>query len=135
MSGALRVSDAEREEVVERLRLHAAEGRLDVQELEQRLEAAFGAKSREDLAELEGDLPAARPRRRDRQDFREHLNVYLAVNAGLIVIWALTGMGYFWPVWPMMGWGIGVLAHAFDGKGGRCTGRSSRGRSARASSA
>ena len=30
----------------------------------------------------------------------------------LVVIWALTGAGYFWPIWPMLGWGIGVLSHA-----------------------
>jgi hypothetical protein len=29
----------------------------------------------------------------------------------LVVIWALTGMGYFWPIWPAVGWGIGILSH------------------------
>ncbi len=33
-----------------------------------------------------------------------------------VLIWLFTGAGYFWPVWPIMGWGIavaigGVLAH------------------------
>jgi hypothetical protein len=35
----------------------------------------------------------------------------------LLGIWALTGMGYFWPIWPMMGWGIGLAA---DLAGGGC---------------
>jgi hypothetical protein len=38
----LRVSDAERHQVAEVLRHAAGEGRLDIEELEQRLEAAFG---------------------------------------------------------------------------------------------
>ncbi len=48
-----------------------------------------------------------------KREFRFHLSVYLAVNALLIVIWAATGAGYFWPIWPMGGWAIGVAAHAF----------------------
>ncbi|MBA3437053.1 MAG: XRE family transcriptional regulator, partial [Thermoleophilaceae bacterium] len=27
----------------------------------------------------------------------------------LVAIWALTGEGYFWPVWPALGWGIGLM--------------------------
>ena len=44
--------------------------------------------------------------------FWVHLVVYFAVNAFLILIWAMTSGGYFWPVWPMLGWGVGVAAHA-----------------------
>lgn len=41
-----------------------------------------------------------------------HLGAYLSVNAMLIVIWALTTPGgYFWPMWPLMGWGIGLVSH------------------------
>jgi hypothetical protein len=47
-----------------------------------------------------------------KRGFRAHFAVYLAVNALLVAIWALTSAGYFWPVWPMLGWGIGVAAHA-----------------------
>lgn len=39
------------------------------------------------------------------------LRPYLAVNAMLVVIWAATGAGYFWPIWPILGWGIGLLAN------------------------
>jgi hypothetical protein len=44
--------------------------------------------------------------------FWVHLAVYVAVNALLILIWAMTSGEYFWPVWPLLGWGIGVAAHA-----------------------
>lgn len=44
---------------------------------------------------------------------RWHATVYLAVNALLVLIWAATGAGYFWPVWPIAGWGIGLVFHWF----------------------
>ncbi|MDJ0664395.1 MAG: 2TM domain-containing protein [Acidimicrobiia bacterium] len=47
-----------------------------------------------------------------KRGFWSHFVVYLAVNALLVLIWALTSAGYFWPVWPILGWGIGVVAHA-----------------------
>ena len=47
-----------------------------------------------------------------KRGFRVHFAVYLAVNALLVLIWAMTSASYFWPVWPMLGWGIGVAAHA-----------------------
>ena len=47
-----------------------------------------------------------------KRGFRVHFAVYLAVNAVLVLIWALVSDGFFWPVWPMLGWGIGVAAHA-----------------------
>jgi class 3 adenylate cyclase len=46
-----------------------------------------------------------------RQSFKIHLTFYLLVNILLIGIWAASGGGYFWPVWPVLGWGIGVVCH------------------------
>jgi eukaryotic-like serine/threonine-protein kinase len=46
-----------------------------------------------------------------RQSFKTHLTFYLLVNVLLIGIWAASGGGYFWPVWPILGWGIAVAAH------------------------
>lgn len=53
----MRVSDEERHQVAEVLRLAAGEGRIDVEELEERLEAAYAAKTYADLAPLTADLP------------------------------------------------------------------------------
>ena len=103
----MRTSEAEREAVVEDLRRHASAGRLDLDELEQRVEAALGARTAADLAVLSDDLPEL-----PTSDFADHLRVFLAVNALLVAIWALTGAGYFWPVWPALGWGIAVTMHA-----------------------
>ena len=46
-----------------------------------------------------------------RVEFKVHLTVYVVVNAGLWVLWYITGSGYPWPLWPMFGWGIGLLFH------------------------
>lgn len=109
----LRASDAEREATIASLRTHAGEGRLSLDELDGRIEAAYAATARRDLAAITADLPRApRPRADARAEFREHLRTYLGVMALLVAIWALTGMGYFWPVWPALGWGIGVMSHA-----------------------
>jgi hypothetical protein len=57
----LRASDAEREQTVDRLRDAAAEGRLTLGELADRVEAADGARTRADLERVVADLPAAEP--------------------------------------------------------------------------
>ena len=50
-----------------------------------------------------------------RRDFRGHLLVYLLVNTFIVVIWAVTDAhGFFWPVFPIVGWGIGVVMNAWD---------------------
>jgi hypothetical protein len=55
----VRASDAEREATMARLRDAAGEGRLTLEELAERVEAADGARTRADLASLLADLPAA----------------------------------------------------------------------------
>ena len=103
----LRVSDADRERVAERLRLAAGEGRLSADELEERLERAFGAVTARELEPLTADLPAPRARvSRRRLPARPDFGPYVGVSVMLIAIWALAGMGYFWPIWPILGWGI-----------------------------
>ena len=54
----LRISDDERHQVTEVLRQAAGEGRIDLDELEERLEAAFNAKTYADLVPITADLPA-----------------------------------------------------------------------------
>jgi hypothetical protein len=56
-----RASDAEREAVVGRLRDAAGEGRLTVEELAERIDAAYAARTQEELEPLTADLPAAAP--------------------------------------------------------------------------
>jgi Domain of unknown function (DUF1707) len=110
----LRTSDAERERVVEALRTHAGEGRLDADELEERLERAYAARTRADLVPLLADLPPAPPRRHDTSGAGDGLRSFLMINALLIAIWALTGGGYFWPIWPLIGTGFCLVASSFQ---------------------
>jgi hypothetical protein len=118
----LLASDADRDWVAERLRGAAGEGRLTPAELEERLEGAFSARTEAELEPLVADLPA--PARPPRPRDRTHERTYVAVMLLLVAIWALTGAGYFWPIWPMLGWGVGLLADA--GRLGRpCRRRSS----------
>jgi hypothetical protein len=105
---ALLASDADRELVTERLRAAAGEGRLTPAELEERLERAFSARTDAELEPLVADLP--RPARERRSRRRPDLGPFVFVSLMLIGIWALTGMGYFWPVWPVLGWGISFVA-------------------------
>lgn len=55
----IRASDAERDRVVDDLAAAAAEGRLSLEELADRTEAALGATSRAELEPLTADLPAS----------------------------------------------------------------------------
>ncbi|MFI6520584.1 DUF1707 domain-containing protein [Spirillospora sp. NPDC050679] len=55
---SVRASDAEREAVVERLRIASVEGRLTFEELTERSEAAYVAVTRGDLERITADLPA-----------------------------------------------------------------------------
>src|SRR3954454_17061926 len=54
----LRISDSERHQVAEILREAAGEGRLDMDELDQRLEATYAARTYADLVPITLDLPA-----------------------------------------------------------------------------
>ena len=110
---AVRASDPERERVVEALRAHAAAGRLDPDELEERLGRAYAARTRADLVPLVADLPApttvAPAPRRARSLPAVPPVVLVAVL--LVTIWALTGAGYFWPVWPIGAMALGAFKH------------------------
>ena len=57
----MRVGDAEREATAAELREHYASGRLTLDELNDRIDRVFAAKTRGDLDALMRDLPAARP--------------------------------------------------------------------------
>lgn len=126
--GQLRVGDAERERVADLLAEHHAAGRLSPAELDERLTATLSARTRDDLLAPLADLPAAPrspvasrtpaaapaerpPRSPAVLGWRAHLFSYVAVIAGLWLIWALTGADYPWPIWPMLGWGLGLIGH------------------------
>jgi len=48
------------------------------------------------------------------RDFIAHLVTYAVFNGLVILIWYLTGQGYFWPAWLLGLWGFGLIMHAWD---------------------
>jgi len=108
----LRVSDAERTEVADRLAEHYADGRLDQAEFNERAEQAMRAKTRSDLSGLLLDLPATSAdaaaaaeelgRRRPR---RGHHRGLLVVALVLVII-AMASRPMAWVYQPWAGMGF-----------------------------
>ena len=53
-----------------------------------------------------------------RASFKAHALAFVLVNVFLVGVWYFTGPYagrdvYFWPVWPLLGWGIGLASHGF----------------------
>lgn len=116
-SDHLRLSDSEREHAAIGLREHAATGRLTMDELAGRLETALAAHTRGELQAVFEDLSAQPPRESNSRarakalGVRIHADAYLRASLTMVAIWSATGAGYFWPLWPRLGWGIGVASH------------------------
>ena len=50
-----------------------------------------------------------------RRDFHAHVLIFVLVNAFLTAIWALTSdHGFFWPLFVIGAWGIGLVMNAWD---------------------
>jgi hypothetical protein len=107
----LRVSQAERDEVVAVLAGHFADGRLTVEEYEERVEAALAARTGHDLEPLLADLPAADPpptaartrRRLEPGSVRAPLvPARLLAVAAVVVLAIATGPWALWLLWPAL---------------------------------
>jgi hypothetical protein len=84
----LRAGDADRETIADRLRKSHAEGRLDVEEFQERLDRCFQAKTVGELKQLVDDLPRERPRERPFHLQRLRMIPLLAVVLGTLAITA-----------------------------------------------
>ena len=105
----LRIADADRDRTVERLRAAAAEGRLDPDELEERVSSALSARTQGDLDAVLRDLPTPHlpaPVPDRSLILRERTAAFLVPNVVCIAVWAATGAGSFWPGWVLLGTGI-----------------------------
>ena len=81
----IRVSDAERNVIVESLRTHCADGRLTLDEFAERVEVALAAKTQAELNEITRDLPAVLPTSTSmtpQQRTREPLRTTIAIMSG-----------------------------------------------------
>ncbi len=56
----------------------------------------------------------ARERIKELKDFYTHITVYIAVNAFLLGVNVITGTDTWWFLFPLMGWGIAIVIHAFS---------------------
>ncbi len=54
----------------------------------------------------------ARQRVAEIKNFYGHLLTYMLVHIMLVGIYLATGSDHFWPIYPMLGWGIGLASHA-----------------------
>jgi class 3 adenylate cyclase len=91
-------------------------------EVERRMNLAVQASTLGELVLLAWDLPqpddaGAAPRKRRvsvwrNAGFRAHAAAYGLTNGFLVGTWALTGHGFFWPFFPIAGWGVGLGMHA-----------------------
>ena len=135
----LRIGDCEREEATGELKAHFAAGRLDIDEFSNRLDEVYRATVAADLDRVMRDLPRTAPsdavggtrslraahtvvhtqvmprvaggQRLMHRAYRAHVRTFVLVMTLLIAIWALTGAGSFWPVWPLAFWGFFVFRH------------------------
>lgn len=111
-SSDLRVSDQQRERAAQEIREHYAAGRLTDEELSERVQAAYGARTERELRALTADLPKlpATPAQQKaelaqrRRQLQRRLLQETGGGAALFVlctlIWLASGaQGQFWPVW------------------------------------
>src|SRR5215207_4217793 len=126
----MRAGNADRERVVAQLNGAFAEGRLDVRELDERVAAAYAAKTMGELAPLTADLPVGRsparrppttpaPATRDREIERNASRAAVGGAFGLflvnVLIWTAVSVGtgeriYFWPIWTAIPLVFAVMA-------------------------
>ncbi|OBG78122.1 MULTISPECIES: DUF1707 domain-containing protein [unclassified Mycobacterium] len=117
----------DRERTADLLGQALAQGYLQLDDYDQRLQAIYQTHTAHELRQLLGDLPLDRIRRHDprrraariaaaRRGVRAHLAAYLAMVVIVLTVWAAvaltTDATYFWPIWPILGAGIGLVSHA-----------------------
>ena len=47
----------------------------------------------------------------EKKIFKIHLTAYLVINGILLIANLLFTPGKYWIIWPIFGWGIGVVSH------------------------
>jgi hypothetical protein len=118
---SLRASDADRERAADRLREHAGAGRITPDELSERLDVVYAARTNGELAAVLHDLPGDPPlpervREREiaRQALKHRAGGVLLTDATVVAIWLATGApGNFWPIWVILFTAIALARDAW----------------------
>ena len=117
----IRASDAEREQYTQILRAAMTEGRLSLEDGEERLAGAYAAVHRDELDPLTDDLPdggrralAETPEARlaTRRGLRRHASFIASIALILSGLWVLSGAHFFWPAIPLAFLVMGLMRHA-----------------------
>lgn len=53
----------------------------------------------------------ARQKAKQKVEFKIHMIAYIVVNSLLAIINLTFTPGYLWFIWPLLGWGIGIVLH------------------------
>ncbi|GAB3152806.1 DUF1707 SHOCT-like domain-containing protein [Microbispora hainanensis] len=140
----MRASDGDRDRVAAALREHVAEGRLTMDEFNERLEAVYQSRTYGELARLTSDLPEidlhrlpaatepvqrAQPARPDKTpgSLKSAWGAWAGASGVTWMIWLFTTIasGHFippWPMWVMGPWGVILLIKTLSDAGGRSRG-------------
>ncbi|WP_433085114.1 DUF1707 domain-containing protein [Dactylosporangium sp. CA-052675] len=121
----VRASDEEREQYANMVRAGMTEGRLTLEEGEERLAAVYATKFRDELPPITADLPDGGRRglyetpeakeqfaRDGRRHLWGHAGFIAVVAAALTGLWALSGAHFFWPAIPLFFMVFGLARHA-----------------------
>jgi uncharacterized membrane protein len=130
----MRASDADRERAAEVLREAHAEGRLSAEELHERLDAVFAARTYGELAPVTADLPAvpaAPGAPAPRPDPWRRVREPAAATVVLVGIWAITAVmsgswAGLWFIWPVGIMWVAVVASLISGEQSRDANRQQR---------
>ncbi|MCP4071054.1 MAG: helix-turn-helix domain-containing protein [Hyphomicrobiales bacterium] len=79
-----------------------------------RKEQTMPAENAPILPELQTDEREAMEYVRDIKAFYSHAIIYGVVIVGLVILNIVTSPGYFWAIWPALGWGIGLAAQGLS---------------------
>lgn len=120
MNDHIRISDAERETVAVRIRDAAAEGRLTLEEADERQRAVYEARVGADLAPLTADLPEPPPPAVPRRgtptpQARRRLLIHAGIGAAfallLLLRWIVGPVPFFWPAGPVFWIAASLVGH------------------------
>lgn len=133
----MRASDVDRDRVAAVLREHTAQGRITMDEFNERLEQLYKSKTYGELARLTADLPDVDMRHRQVAKVPSSPATKSEMHSGMKAAWAAWAMAssinwviwlivsvtsgnliYPWPLWVMGPWGAVLLVSSVFGRHG-----------------